>query len=309
MRSLSLRVKFGNWWRQPGARAITALLLLLLANRAWCVEVYPGDYTALPPGTNVGVVYYETAERTQSWARGDRQAGDPRLTSRVGIARYIHFMEVNGVLIDPQLVMSYGELDADKDISALGNRSSFGDPAFVTTAWVINDPVKQRYLGITPYVYFPLGNYDKSSVLNLGDNRWRFVLQAGYIQPLIGPLMLDLTADASWFGKNTDCAAACGSATSQTLRQDPLYHLQAAVRWPLAESTTLFVGAGRIFGGETRIDGVDQHNRQATTNMRVGVQQFLSKTTMLSVAYGRDLDIDNGFRETDRLNMRLNFTF
>lgn len=70
MRSLSLRVKFGNWWRQPGVRAITTLLLLLLANRAWCVEVYPGDYTALPPGTNLGVVYYETAERTQSWARG-----------------------------------------------------------------------------------------------------------------------------------------------------------------------------------------------------------------------------------------------
>jgi len=288
--------------------SVYALLMLLIAQRAWAIEVYPGDYTALEAGTDIGVLYYETAQRNQSWVSGHRQSGDPRLTSTVAIARYIHFMKVGGVLTDPQLVVPYGQLDGDKDIASLGNHPGFGDPALVTSVWLINDPAKQRYLAITPYLFLPLGSYDKHSALNLGDNRWSWAVQAGYIQP-VGPFMLDLTADSRWFADNHDCAAACGSETSRTLSQAPLYSLQASLRLPVSHTTTLFVGGGRILGGETEIDGNQEHDRQATTNMRLGVSQFLSRTTMLTVAYGRDLEVENGFRETDRVNLRFNFAF
>jgi hypothetical protein len=54
-----------------------------------------------------------------------------------------------------------------------------GDPILANAIWIHQDPSANRALGITQYLFLPLGDYSKNKELNIGENRWKYVLQGG----------------------------------------------------------------------------------------------------------------------------------
>ena len=66
----------------------------------------------------------------------------------------------------------------------------------------------------------------------------------------------------------------------------------------------LAVGVGQLWGGETEVAGVDQDNRQRTTNLRFTATRFFTPKDQLQLQLGRDLAVENGPREDFRLNLR-----
>ena len=280
---------------------LSALILgSVLSHSALAVDVAAGDYTALPAGTNLALAYYQTASRDELYSGGNKVAGDFSLASDVGILRGVHFMELGGYIVDPQFLLPFGSLDASKDIAALGKESGVGDLILAATVWLVNKPKDNTYFGITPYIYLPTGTYDKDEALNLGENRYKFVLQAGYITNLTDDIAFDLVADVMMYGENDEFGAA-----KATMKQEPSFQLQAFLRYKMNPSWDFRVGLSQTFGGETEVNGTKMNDAAEVSKMSVGTTYFITPSIQLSATFGRDLAVENGFSEDNRLNLRV----
>lgn len=283
------------------SRLRSALMTIACAPlAAHAIDVDHADFVPPPAGTTVGLIYAQHAQRNALYANGQRVAGEPRLVSDVGIARLVHFMSVGGLTVAPQVLLPFGRLNAGRDIGVLGETSGVGDIILASPVWVINDASTQTHLGIVPYVFLPTGRYSAGRPLNLGENRWKFNLQAGLAKGLGGKWSVDLTGDVMVHGKNDDYGAA-----GATLKQDPLYQGQAHLRYQLAPTASAFVGLSQNWGGETRVNDVHNDDEAGQRKFSVGGSFFVGPKTQLLMSVGRDLKVKNGFKENARLNLRL----
>lgn len=282
------------------ARALAVAATAFAATGAQAVDVDAGDYTALPAGTNLGLVYFQHAERNKLFSGGSQVPINASLDSDVGILRGVHFMDIGGYIVDPQFLLPFGKLKGKDDLSALGSGSGTADLILAATVWLVNDPKAKTYFGITPFLFLPTGSYDRNKALNLGENRWKFALQGGYITPLSESVTLDLIGDVTVFGKNDEFGA-----TSQTLKQKPQFQGQAYLRYNLSPVFDLRAGLSYTAGGETEVNGVNQNDRTATSKFQLGGAYFVGPKTQVLATYGRDLDVRQGLKESGRINLRL----
>ncbi|UQG59244.1 transporter [Marinobacter sp. M3C] len=289
-------------FKQRSTSVASAVLatLLLSSGSALAIDVDAGDYTALPPGTNLAMGYYQFATRDALYSNGDKQQIDAGLDSQIGILRGVHFTDIGGYTVDPQFLLPIGKLEGKDDTSTLGDASGIGDLTLAATVWLVNKPESNTYFGITPFVYVPVGSYDRKDSLNLGENRWRYALQAGYITGLTPNISLDLVGDVTFYGENDELGAA-----KATLKQDPSYQLQGFLRYHMSPQWDLRTGISHTFGGETELNGVNQDDKLATTKMTIGTAWFITPALQLLANYGRDLSVENGFKEQNRLNLRV----
>lgn len=288
--------------RQLSVSAASAVFatLLLSSGAALAIDIDAGDYTALPAGTNLAMAYYQYATRDALYSDGDKAPIDAGLDSHIGILRGVHFTDIGGYTVDPQFLLPVGKLEGKNDTASLGDARGIGDLTLAATVWLVNEPKSNTYFGITPFVYIPVGSYDQKDALNLGENRWRYALQAGYITGLTPRISLDLTGDVTFYGRNDELGAA-----KSTLKQDPSYQLQGFLRYHMSPEWDIRTGISHTFGGETEIDGMDQDNKLASTKMTIGTAWFVTPGLQLLANYGRDLSVENGFKEQHRLNLRI----
>lgn len=276
-----------------------AAALIFIPTVAKAVDVDAGDYTALPAGTNLGLAYYQHATRDRLYAQGSRVPINPGLDSDVGILRGVHFMELGGYVIDPQFLLPLGRLKGQDDTASLGSASGVGDLVLASTLW-FNKAGEKENIGITPFLYLPTGKYDKNSALNLGENRWKFAFQGGWIKPLSDSITMDLVADVTLYGKNSDFGP-----TGLTMKQKPMMQFQAMWRYHLSAASDLHFGLSQLTGGETQVDGVNQDDRTSSSKFWLGGSTFVGAKTQLLATYGRDISVRNGFKEDNRINLRL----
>ena len=280
---------------------LSALILgSVLSHSTFAIDVDAGDYTALPADTNLAMLYYQDASRDELYSGGNKVAGDYSLASDVGILRGVHFTEIGGYIVDPQFLLPFGTLDAGKDIAALGEESGVGDLILAATVWLVNKPKDNTYFGITPFIYLPTGTYDNKEGLNLGENRYKFALQAGYITNLTDDISLDLVADVMLYGENDEFGA-----TKDTMKQEASFQLQAFLRYKMNPGWDFRVGLSQTFGGETEVNGAKMNDTAEITKINVGTSYFVTPSVQLLASYGRDLAVENGFSEDNRLNLRI----
>lgn len=279
-----------------------ALTVLTQAGTASAIEFDAGDYTPMPAGTTALLLYGQHTTRDRLYSQGNRQAINPQLNSTVGILRAVRYMEVGGLIVDSQFLLPFGRLNAKDDIAGLGSKSSVGDLILASAIW-FTKPGDKNHFAITPYLYVPTGSYDRNQSLGLGENRYKFALQAGGIVELAPGINWDYGGDVTFFGKNDDYNDGAGGAT--TLKQKPLYQLQTHLRYQLSPTLDLRGGLFHTFGGETKVGGVDQSNRQSTTKFNVGMAWFAQPDLQLIATYGRDIHVREGFEANNQINLRL----
>lgn len=186
----------------------------------------------------------------------------------------------------------------------MGSETGMGDPILANAIWINQDPSANRALGITQYLFLPLGDYSKNKELNIGENRWKYVLQTGYMHGIGSSFILDLVADVTFFGENDSY-----SSSDLTLKQDPQYQMQGFVRYKLGERAAIHVGYSRLWGGERKIDGAGLGDESAQEKIMVGGSYFFTPKAQALATFGRDISVDNGFKEESRLNLRLLYAF
>lgn len=287
-------------WCTATATAAGAVLCSLASSPVLAIDVDAGDYTALPDGTNLGLLYYQHAERNALYSKGSKVPIGASLDSDVGILRGVHFMNVGGYIVDPQFLLPFGKLKAKNDTSFLGDTSGVSDLILAATVWLVNKPESGTYFGITPFLTLPTGQYDHNKALNLGEHRTKFTLQAGSITKLTEKLSLDLVGDFTLYGRNSNLGP-----TGSTMKQDPTYQGQVFLRYNITPTFDLRAGLSKVITGETKVNGANQDDRGSTSKFSLGATYFLRPTTQVLATYGRDISVREGFKESNRINVRL----
>lgn len=284
------------------------LLILgaLLTQQSYAIDVNVGDYTTLSSGTNLGVFYYQHSEMDGYYQKGDKTHADSR--SDIGIARFIHYTDIAGLRATPQVVIPFGSVRNTQIGDAhLNNASGFADPIIASAFWLINQPeqgASGRYLAVTPFIYLPLGQYDKHDAVNLGENRFKYDVQLAWVQPLYGKWGFEFYQDAIWYGDNDDAGSG-----NQTLSQDTSYQTQVNLRYDLNAKQRFALGYAANYGGEQFLDGVRLNQNMEKQQARFEFQHMMNAKTQVSAQLVSDTQVESGFKKELGLNFRLFYIF
>ena len=269
---------------------------------AHAVDLDAGDYDYAPSGTNLGIVYYQHANRDALYSGSDKVAGKNELTSDIAIARYVHYMDFAGIQIAPQILIPFGRLDAGKDIAEMGSSSGLGDIILANAFFLHHNTEKQSQFCITPYLYLPTGKYKRDDALNIGENRLKLTVQGAYTTRITPKIAWDVAGDFTVYGKNDDVAGG------GDLKQNVGYQIQTNSRYFLNDKVDLRAGISYSDAGKTKLNGVET---ASTTQSKfwVGTAYSPIPTINLIATYGRDIEVENGFKENNRINLRMLYAF
>ncbi len=270
-----------------------------IANSAQ-VATDPGDYSPLPAGIDLGLLYIQHTEHQEFYSSGKEisgLAGINELKTDIGLLRWVHFIEAGGYILDPQIIIPFGKVSLDTTGGTISS-SGVGDPIVGGTIWLYNNAETKQAFGITALASLPIGDYDGAKgAVNIGENRWKMITQAGYVTPLTETLSLDLIAEYTFFGENDDFGGARKD-------QDDQYGIQAHLSKSFGPGTKAALSYYHDFGGETSLNGVDQNDELDNSSWNATFSHFVAPDLQVMVEYGRSLEVENGFFEEDRLNLR-----
>jgi hypothetical protein len=277
--------------------------LTALAGLACGAEIAtdPGDYAALPAGVDLGILYYQHAERDAFYSQGSQLAGNYRLDTDIGLARWVHFIKIGDYVADPQIIVPFGSVRLKTPFGPLPatSASGVGDPMLGGTLWLVNKPEQQQWFGVSAFASVPVGDYDADKgPVNLGQHRWKGIFQAGYVTALPGNFMLDLIGECALYGNNDNYLG-------MKLEQAPSQSLQAHLRYVLSPGSHVALSYYQDYGGETKLNGIKQNDRMNNGRWLATYATFVAPTVQVQLQGGQASKVENGFKESSRLNLRL----
>lgn len=268
-------------------------------NTALAIDFDAGDYTAMPAGTNLGLLYYTHSHSGNYVSQGHSTKHDTKLNQDVSVLRVIHFTTIGGFTVDPQFLLPFGHVNGRLGGNDMGSTQGVGDLILASTVWFYNDPATQTYFGVTPFLYAPTGRYRHEGSLNMGENRWKYALQAAFSTPVYDKLLLDIGLDATKFGDNNDYGVQ-----SSRLSQNTLYQGQVHLRYLITPALDLRTSYTKEWGGNSSVDGVSQ-GKPAENKYTFGAAYMFPSHTQLLGTWGRDASIENGFKAESVIKLRL----
>jgi hypothetical protein len=179
--------------------------------------------------------------------------------------------------------------------------SGYGDPMLQMEVNLIGAPAMtdlpsvMRYepeftLDIMASLALPVGEYDSSSTLNLGQNRWYGRIGAPMMLSL-GPWIpgqrstLELLPTVWLFGDNTDYQGG------QRLETDPIFAIEGHLTRDFTASAWGSIDAAWFSGGKSSVDGV---NGEAVDNVGLGFTVGFQVTENLSISTSYFTTVDDG---------------
>ncbi|QWE09020.1 transporter [Polynucleobacter ibericus] len=289
-----------------------ALTLLALPTTVLAIDLQPNDIVAPLPGKSHAMISYVNTDNSTFYRNGTavstRPYGSPDIGTQSAIARVSTSYAIKDLPAISYLQLPYGTIKPAGSLASYPASTGFGDITLATAIWPYADREKRKYFGLAGYLTVPTGGYNSQQVFNTSENRYRSDIQMGYQQPIIENLDGMIAVDTMWFGGNSQCAAACLSATNTSLNQKPLTTTQLGPIYKINQNYTLGASYFYVAGGATTIGNTYQNNV-------VNTQRFLLSALAyypfgrISLQYGRDMEIKNGFVETRRLIVRYTTEF
>jgi hypothetical protein len=279
---------------------LALITALATCNAAQAGDAMARDYVPAPAGVDLGVLYYVHKQANTYVADGHKTGAD--FSADLTIARYVHFMEVGGMIIDPQVILPMGNVNVDITGVVDDRRTSIGDAIFLSSFWFVNDPASKTYIAFTPYITAPTGNYNSNRPgTSLGANRWVYTAEFGIAKGFGDNTIIDLIAGVDFFGDNDDYFG-------KTQKKDDLYTFQAIYSYNLTPTLWASVKYQYAKGGETKMDEVPQDDKSEGQTLYLGLTKQLDAKNNLGVEYIHDVKVDNAF-ENRGLRMRFVHAF
>jgi hypothetical protein len=251
--------------------------------------------------------YYRNGS-VQGSTRATRQFASPDIGTQSAILRLLTSYSVQDLPAVSYLQLPYGTIKPAGSLAMYPADTGIGDLTIATAIWPYHDRENRRYLGIAGYLTAPTGSYNSQRPFNMGENRYKSDLQMGYQQPIIGDLDGMVAVDTMWFGGNSQCAAACQSPTITSLSQKPLTTTQLGPIYKFNQTYTVGASYFYVAGGATTIGNTYQNNVANTQRFLLSALAYYP-FGRISLQYGRDMEIKNGFVETRRFIVRFTTEF
>jgi hypothetical protein len=189
--------------------------------------------------------------------------------------------------------LPYIEVDASGNIGeqrASVTRAGWGDAKLRLAMNLIGGPamtprefsqrVPATTLGVSMTVSLPTGEYLPDKLVNIGTNRWAVKTELGLTHP-IGKWLLEGYLGAWWFEENDDFFGG------QRREQDPLASIQVHVSYTFKPRLWLALNTTYYEGGQTTLDGVAKHDRQANSRAGLTFSTPLGKNYSLKFNWSR----------------------
>jgi hypothetical protein len=254
----------------------------------------PGDYTALPAGTDLLLVYGQQIKADKIYAKGQEVLGNADLTVNVGLLRWVHFTKWMGYTVDPQVILPLGS----QKLGLTGDKASgLGDVIFGGTLWTIADQASGENLGWSAFVTAPTGA-DKDKGYALSDDRWALDLQVGYIRKLAPSWTLDVVGQTELYQDRRDNHSS----------KDPMVRGFAHLRYHLNEASHLALSYRHTLGARVTLDGTELSGRKNDGNVTLTWASFLTKQVQLQLQASQDVKVENG-PKTTTLGVRALYAF
>jgi hypothetical protein len=257
-------------------------------------EMEPRAYSAVPVGTNFVVASYE---RSSGDILFDPSLPISNVQAKINayVLGYSHSFGVLGHTASFAMSLPYANANITGNVEGLPGhayRSGLADSRFRIAVNLIGDPAlapeefarrsPSTIIGTSISVDAPTGQYVPSRLINVGTNRWSVKPELGFSQP-VGNWFVEGAAGVWFFTDNNDFYG--GRQRSQN--PIPVLQWHGGYNWRpglwLAADLTWFTG------GQTSLNGVEDHDLQRT--VRYGVTLSVPLATQLSakLAYSRGL--------------------
>ena len=291
---------------------LIAPALLVLPTATFAIDLQPNDIVAPMPGKSHAMISYINAENGTFYKNGaavsTRPFGSPDIGTQSTIARISSSYSVDDLPAISYFQIPYGTIKPEGSLASYAAGTGFGDLTFATAIWPYSDREKRRYFGLAGYLTAPTGGYNSQQTFNAGENRYKSDIQMGYQQPIIENLDGMIAVDTMWFGGNSQCAAACSSANNTSFNQKPLTTTQLGPIYKINQTYTVGASYFYVAGGATTISNTYQNNVVNTQRYLLSALAYYP-FGRISVQYGRDMEIKNGFVETRRFIVRYTTEF
>jgi len=254
------------------------------------------DYEALggaPNSTFVGFAYFRHSGASDN---------ELDLSQDLGGLRATYILRFGNLVVVPFDLSLYAvDVRAAISPTITLHSSGYTDPEFFPTiAYVISEgPGAHTVLAFNPRLDVPLGTYDNTRLLNIGQNRITFKPQLAVAQRFATVFSAELVANMAFHTSNDEFVvpgAMPGLVANTTMQADPDLVVDAHLAVDL--SPTFFLGASYYFlkTGEaklTSLGNVLAAPSETTHSLRVSFGVRLEPNTLLLLQASQDLSATN----------------
>ena len=291
-------------------KIIVRTFLLLLITRSifsWAIDLQPNDIVAPSPDKTSLMLSYFMTENTKKYQNGSvvnsSPFSNPVITNPNIILRAARSYKLGDLPGLTYLQLPYGTIQPEGSISNYPSSTGIGDFTIATAVWPFVNRADRTYLAVAGFLTIPTGSYSNTQPFNMSENRYKTALQIGLQKAITGNLDGMIAVDTIWYGGNSQCAAACGSANNVPLTQKPLTTTQLGPIYKINQTFTVGASYFYVAGGATEMNNVYQNNV-------INTQRFLlsglayTDFGRFTLQYGRDMAIENGYIQNRVLAIR-----
>jgi hypothetical protein len=256
-----------------GGRALLACGLLAAAFAASAQDIEPRSYANAPVGVNFLIGGFVQTKGGVAFA-SDTGISNPDVTINSAIFAYARSFDLWGMSSKFDAIVPYSWLNGSAEFRGQTvERKVDGqlDPRFRLSVNFYGAPAlelkdfrsykQDLIVGASLQVSAPLGQYDETRLINLGNNRW-FVKPELGVSKALGQWTLEGKLAATIYTKNDDFF------NGNTRKQDPIYSAQANAIYSFANGVWASLDATYYQGGRTTLNG--ERNFDLQKNWRVG---------------------------------------
>ena len=224
---------------------------------------------SLSDGNAVPVIFNSISGNTNPFDPAHTVTPGAQFDASMALAGYAHTFELFDRAAMAAVILEMGRISGDVTVAGRSvnqSASGFGDPMLEFTINLIGPPAQKNIPDVLRYqpgfsldllvdLGLPIGEYDSSRLLNLGQNRWY-----GRVgMPVIWQLgdwvpgrrtTLEFLPSIWLFGDNNDYFGG------QTLKTDPLFQLDAHLTRDFTQNIWGSLDAAWYYGGQASVNGV-----------------------------------------------------
>jgi hypothetical protein len=284
----------------------------LLSQSILAVDLQPNDIVAPPPGLTSATLTYYSTQNTNYYSNGkvlnNGPYANPVINTNSAIARLSTTYNIAGLPGVSYAQLPYGSAWQSGSLASYPSSTGIGDATLATAIWPYSNHETRTYLGLAAYLGLPTGTYNSNQVFNVGQNRYLSDVQMGYQTPITEKIDAALAVDTMFYGGNSQCAAACLSTSNVALNQKPLTTTQVGPIYNINQIFTVAANYLYVAGGAQSINNVYQNN---VVNTQRYLLSAVARTPYgrFTLQYGRDMEIKNGFMQTQLLALRYHYVF
>jgi len=250
--------------------AFKIIMTMLVVTNAKAQDAEPRSYTNTPVGLNFLIAGYLYTEGKIAFDPSS-SITDAQFHSHTGVVAYVRSLDVGSKSAKFDVILPYSSFSARGLVDGqprTREMSGLGDPRFRFSINLFGAPAlsvkefanyqQDLIVGISLQMSAPLGQYDNSKLLNLGNNRWSFRPELG-ISKAWGPWTVEVAPSVTVFTDNTDFF------NGSTFAQAPIYLVQGHIIYNFPSGAWVSLDGTYFTGGRTTLNGVRGDNEQANT--------------------------------------------